>query len=312
MRILLVLIIMRQLRSIIYSDASERVKQMASVVKGVEVAQRIKDDIRKRLAALKEKAVSPKLVMLAVGDDPANISYERGIVKVFDELEIAHEKVMAAEDISQEDFDRLFDKINQDPAVNGILVFRPLPKSLSIEYIANNIDPGKDIDCIGYYNQACLSMGRSDMFYPCTAEAVVKFIEHENIDLAYKNVVVIGRSLVVGRPLVSMLISKNATVTCCHTKTADMTDRISNADIVVTAAGKAGLLKGDMMKNAKPDCFCIDVGINMRPDGQKGICGDIDFESVEPLAGKITTVPGGVGSVTSTLLAEHVVRSAEM
>ena len=107
-----------------------------------------------------------------------------------------------------------------------------------------------------------------------------------------------------------MLISRNATVTCCHTKTADLTDRISNADIVVTAAGSAGLLKGEMLKNAKPDCFCIDVGINMRADG-KGICGDIDFDSVEPLAGKITTVPGGVGSVTSTLLAEHVVRGAE-
>lgn len=289
----------------------ERCENMATVIKGAEVALRIKENIRERLAELKKKGICPKLVMVAVGDDPANLSYERGIVKVFDELEIAHDKVVAPEYISQQDFNSLFDTVNQDPAVNGILVFRPLPRSLSIEYIANNIDPMKDIDCIGYYNQACLSMGRSDMFYPCTAEAVMKFIEHEGIDLAYKNVVVIGRSLVVGRPLVSMLISKNATVTCCHTKTADLTDRISNADIVVTAAGKAGLLKGEMMKKAKPKCFCIDVGINMRPDGQKGICGDIDYESVEPLVERITTVPGGVGSVTSTLLAEHVVRSAE-
>lgn len=284
---------------------------MAAIVKGIDVANGIKENIRNRLAALKQNNINPKLVMVAVGDDPANMSYERGIVKVFDELEIAHEKVVLDESIDQESFDREFDKINENKDVHGILVFRPLPRSLSIEYIANNINPKKDIDCIGYYNQACLCMGRSDMFFPCTAEAVMKFIDYEGIDLAYKNVVVIGRSLVVGRPLVSMMISKNATVTCCHTRTADITDRISNADIVVTAAGKAGLLKGEMMKFAKKDCFCIDVGINMRPDGQKGICGDIAFEEVEPLAGRITTVPGGVGSVTSSLLAEHVVRAAE-
>lgn len=285
---------------------------MAAIVKGLDVATGIKDNIRIRLETLKEKNISPKLVMVAVGDDPANASYERGIVKAFDELGIAHEKVVVEESVSQEDFDRAFDEINENKEVHGILVFRPLPKNLSIEYIANHIDPKKDIDCIGYYNQACLAMGRSDMFYPCTAEAVMKFIDFEGIDLAFKNVVVIGRSLVVGRPLVSMLISRNATVTCCHTKTADITDRISNADIVVTAAGKAGLLKGEMMKLAKKSCFCIDVGINMRPDGQKGICGDIAFEEVEPLVDKITTVPGGVGSVTSSLLAEHVVRAAEM
>ncbi|MBR4782240.1 MAG: bifunctional 5,10-methylenetetrahydrofolate dehydrogenase/5,10-methenyltetrahydrofolate cyclohydrolase [Lachnospiraceae bacterium] len=283
---------------------------MAIVVKGADVALRIKDNIRERLSILAQKGKTPKLVMIAVGDDPANASYERGIVKVFTDLGIANEKVVLDEGISQEGFDEAFLKVNNDPSVSGILVFRPLPKPLSTEFAARNIDPHKDIDCMGYYNQACLAMGRKDCFYPCTAEAVIRFLDHEGIDTAYKNVVVIGRSVVVGRPLVSMLISRNATVTCCHTKTADLTDRISNADIVVTAAGSAGLLKGEMLKNAKPDCFCIDVGINMRADG-KGICGDIDFESVEPLAGKITTVPGGVGSVTSTLLAEHVVRGAE-
>ncbi|MBO4780898.1 MAG: bifunctional 5,10-methylenetetrahydrofolate dehydrogenase/5,10-methenyltetrahydrofolate cyclohydrolase [Lachnospiraceae bacterium] len=283
---------------------------MAVIVKGADVASKIKDDIRDRLKKLEEKNVFPKLVMIAVGDDPANASYERGIVKVFNDLGIANEKIVLDEGISQEDFDKAFMKVNNDPAVTGILVFRPLPKPLSTEFAANNIDHNKDIDCMGYYNQACLAMGRKDCFYPCTAEAVIKFLDHEEIDTAYKNVVVIGRSVVVGRPLVSMLISRNATVTCCHTKTLDLADRIANADIIVTAAGSAGLLKGDMLKNAKPDCFCIDVGINMRADG-KGICGDIDFESVEPLAGKITTVPGGVGSVTSTLLAEHVVRGAE-
>lgn len=285
---------------------------MAVIVKGVDVASKLKDDIRDKMEKLSELGKSAKLVMIAVGDDPANASYERGIVKVFNELGIANEKVVLDADIDQKGFNEAFDSVNNNPEVSGILIFRPLPKGLDIEYAANCINPKKDIDCIGYYNQACLAMGRKDMFYPCTAEAVVKFIDYENIDLAYKNVVIIGRSLVVGRPLVSMLISRNATVTCCHTKTADITDRINNADIVVTAAGKAGLLKGSMMKGAKKECFAIDVGINPKPNGEKGICGDIEYEEVEPMVEKITTVPGGVGSVTSTLLAEHVVRAAFM
>ena len=284
---------------------------MAEIVKGSDVAAKLKKNITERLAKLRSNGRDAKLTILSVGDDPANASYERGIIKVFTALDIPHEKVVLKAGCSQEEFDSAFTKINEDSTVTGILVFRPLPKPLSVEFAAKTVDPNKDIDCMGYYNQASTAMGSKDCFYPCTAEAVLKFLEYENVDLAFKNVVVIGRSTVVGRPLVSMLISRNATVTCCHTKTADITDRISNADIVVTAAGSRALLKGDMLKNAKKDCFCIDVGINMREDGQ-GICGDIEFESVEPLVGKITTVPGGVGSVTSTLLAEHVVRGAEM
>ena len=284
---------------------------MAAVVRGADVALKLKEDIACRLEKLRADGRDAKLAILSVGDDPANASYERGIIKVFTSLGIAHEKVVLEEGITQQEFDEAFTKLNEDASVTGILVFRPLPKPLSIEFAAKTINPDKDIDCMGYINQALTAMGSRECYYPCTAEAVLKFLEYENYDLAYKNVVVIGRSTVVGRPLVSMLISRNATVTCCHTKTADITDRISNADVIVTAAGSAGLLKGEMLKNAKEDCFCIDVGINMRKDGQ-GICGDIDFESVEPLVGRITTVPGGVGSVTSTLLAEHVVRGAEI
>ena len=283
---------------------------MAIVVKGADVAGSIKEDIRTRTKELEKNGKKPRLMMISVGDDPANASYERGILKVFGELGIETEKTVLDADISQEGFDEAFTKVNNDSSITGILVFRPLPKPLSIEFAAKTIDPRKDIDCMGYYNQAALSMGRKDCYYPCTAEAVVRFLKYEKIDLAFKNVVVIGRSIVVGRPLVSMLISENATVTCCHTKTRDLADRIANADIVVTAAGSRALLKGEMLKNASKNLFCIDVGINMREDG-KGICGDIDFESVEPLCEKITTVPGGVGSVTSTLLAEHVVRGAE-
>ena len=283
---------------------------MANIVKGADVAAKLKADIQERLNKLKADGKEAKLSILSVGDDPANASYERGIIKVFTALGIPYEKVVLDASCTQEEFDNAFTAINEDTTVTGILVFRPLPKPLSIEFAAKSINPDKDIDCMGYYNQASTAMGSRDCFYPCTAEAVLKFIEYEEIDLAFKNVVVIGRSTVVGRPLVSMLISRNATVTCCHTKTADITDRISNADIVVTAAGSRALLKGEMMKYAKQDCFCIDVGINMREDGQ-GICGDIDFDSVEPLVGRITTVPGGVGSVTSTLLAEHTVRGAE-
>ena len=241
---------------------------MAEIVKGADVAAKLKENITERLAKLRSSGRDAKLTILSVGDDPANASYERGIIKVFTALDIPHEKVVLEAGCSQDEFDSAFTKINEDPTVTGILVFRPLPKPLSVEFAAKTIDPNKDIDCMGYYNQASTAMGSKDCFYPCTAEAVLKFLEYENVDLAFKNVVVIGRSTVVGRPLVSMLISRNATVTCCHTKTADITDRISNADIVVTAAGSRALLKGDMLKNAKKDCFCIDVGINMREDGQ--------------------------------------------
>ena len=283
---------------------------MAIVVKGADVAGNIKEDIRRRLKELDVQGKKAKLTMISVGNDPANASYERGIVKIFGELGIEAGKMVLPAEIGQEEFDEAFSKVNEDDSVTGILVFRPLPKPLSIEFAAKTINPLKDIDCMGYYNQAALAMGRKDCYYPCTAESVIRFIKYENIDLANKNVVVIGRSIVVGRPLVSMLISENATVTCCHTKTRDIADRLCNADIIVTAAGARGLLKGEMLKNASKDCFCIDVGINMREDG-KGICGDIDYESVEPLCGRITTVPGGVGSVTSTLLAEHTLRAAE-
>ncbi|MBR4342721.1 MAG: bifunctional 5,10-methylenetetrahydrofolate dehydrogenase/5,10-methenyltetrahydrofolate cyclohydrolase [Lachnospiraceae bacterium] len=283
---------------------------MAVIVKGADVAGSIKENIRERIIELNNLGKKAKLTMISVGDDPANASYERGIIKVFSELGIETEKKVLDSNIDQCEFDSAFTEVNEDAAVSGILVFRPLPKSLSIEFAAKTINPLKDIDCMGYYNQASLAMGRKDCYYPCTAEAVIRFLKYEKIDLAFKNVVIIGRSVVVGRPLVSMLISENATVTCCHTKTRDITDRLRNADIVVTAAGSRGLLKGEMLKDASKDCFCIDVGINMREDG-KGICGDIDFESTEPVCGKITTVPGGVGSVTSTLLAEHTVRAAE-
>lgn len=288
----------------------EKDKGMAQIVKGIDVAKNIREKLQERIKALAEKNVAAKLVILGVGDDPANASYERGIMKVCGELGITVEKVVLDPAINQEGFNARFTEINEDASVSGILVFRPLPKPLDISFAANTINPVKDIDCISPVNQAKLVMGTTDGYYPCTAEAVLSFLEYENMDLAYKNVVIIGRSLVVGRPLVSMLIARNATVTCCHTKTADITDRISNADVVVCAAGKAGLLTADMMKNAKPECFVIDVGINMKPDGS-GICGDVDFDGVEAVAGKITKVPGGVGSVTSTILAQHVVRAAE-
>ncbi len=284
---------------------------MADIIKGIDVAKSIRARLAENISRLGEKNIVPKLVIVGVGEDPANASYEKGIMNVCGELGIAVEKVVLDEQISQEGFDKSFSEINENPEVSGILVFRPVPKPLDISFAANSINPVKDIDCISPVNQAKLVMGMSDGYYPCTAEAVLSFIEYEKIDLSFKNVVIIGRSLVVGRPLVSMLLARNATVTCCHTKTADITDRIANADIVVCAAGKANLLTADMMKLAKPDCFVIDVGINMKPDGS-GICGDVDFDAVNDVCGKITKVPGGVGSVTSTILAQHVVRAAEI
>lgn len=284
---------------------------MAEIIYGADISLLIKNELKEKTSELKNKGIVPHLETICVGEDVGNKSYERGIIKVCDEIGIDYGRTVLDEGISQELLEKKVEELNNNPAINGIMLFRPLPKHLDITAIERIIAKEKDVDCIGDGNWAALATGKNDGFLPCTAEAVIKVLDYKKIDCRGKNAVVIGRSLVIGRPLVMLLIERGATVTCCNSKTIDIAQKCKDADIIVTAAGKAELLREMHVREAKESCIVIDVGINARPDGEKGICGDVKFDEVEPLVGMITPVPGGVGSVTSTILAEHTVGACE-
>ena len=211
-------------------------------------------------------------------------------------------------DVTEEDFEKALSEANEDPLVHGILIFRPLPESLDVEKISRLTAPEKDVDCFDPVNIAKVLSGESGEtgFAPCTAEAAIEIGERNGIDFDGKNVTIIGRSMVVGRPLAMMLLQKNATVTVCHSHTKDLTASCRNADVIISAAGSAGLVTADMVREG---ACVIDIGINVGEDGK--LTGDVDFDAVSEKAAMITPVPGGVGGVTTSILARHVVIAAE-
>ena len=209
------------------------------------------------------------------------------------------------ETIGQAELEQEFQAVNEDPSVHGILLFRPLPKHLDEEPLKAMINPLKDVDCMSPVNIAKVFSGDESGFAPCTAEAVMKLFEHYGVELSGKRVTVVGRSMVVGKPLAMLLLKANATVTVCHTRTKDLKEACRSAEILAAAAGKAKMITADMIADG---AVVADVGINVDEDG--ALCGDVDFEAVSAKASLISPVPGGVGSVTSSVLASHVIRSA--
>jgi methylenetetrahydrofolate dehydrogenase (NADP+)/methenyltetrahydrofolate cyclohydrolase len=209
------------------------------------------------------------------------------------------------EDISQAAFEQAFAAVNDDPATHGILLFRPLPKELDEEPIRSMVNPRKDIDCMSPVNMAKVFSGDESAFAPCTPEAVMEVLAHYGIALKGKRVTVVGRSMVVGKPLAMLLLKQHATVTICHTRTVDLAGTCRNAEILIAAAGKAKMVTADFVADG---AVVIDVGINVDETGN--LCGDVDFDAVASKAASITPVPGGVGAVTSSVLAKHVVRAA--
>ncbi|MBQ1744223.1 MAG: bifunctional 5,10-methylenetetrahydrofolate dehydrogenase/5,10-methenyltetrahydrofolate cyclohydrolase, partial [Clostridiales bacterium] len=207
--------------------------------------------------------------------------------------------------ISQEELDKTFNGINNDPKVHGILVFRPLPKGLSDEHMRRTIDPGKDSDFMDIRNMENVLAGVPDSAAPCTAEAVMALIRHYNIETKGKKVTVVGRSLVIGKPAALLLTTANATVTVCHTKTVNIEEECRNADIIVACCGVAKMITE---KFVKPGQIVIDVGMNVDEEGR--LCGDVDYEKVSEIADAVTPVPGGVGSITTAILLKHVVDNA--
>lgn len=272
---------------------------------GKEVADKIVEDLKIKVEELKGKGISPKLAILRVGAREDDLAYERGVLKRFESAGVEVEVTAVDAGISQEELDKTFDGINNDPKVHGILVFRPLPKGLSDEHMRRTIDPGKDSDFMDIRNMENVLAGVPDCAAPCTAEAVMALIKHYQIETKGKKVTVVGRSLVIGKPAALLLTTANATVTVCHTKTVDIEAECRNADIIVACCGVAKMITD---KFVKPGQIVIDVGMNVDEEGR--LCGDVDYEKVSEIADAITPVPGGVGSITTAILLRHVVDNA--
>ena len=261
-----------------------------------------------RIAALRENGSSAVLAIVRVGSNPGDIAYERGALKRAESTGVETKCVQLAENVSQDEIEQIIEDLNNDNAVSGVLIMRPLPKTLSEERICAMLKPEKDVDGITPGSMAFVFTGSGDGYPPCTAEACIEILDHYGIELLGKNVTVFGRSLVIGKPVSCMALARNATVTICHSRTPKEELAIAgkNADVVIAAVGKAKFVKEYMIDEGS---IVIDVGINEGDGG--GITGDVDFESAEPKAAAITPVPGGVGSVTTAVLMKHVIDAAE-
>ena len=266
---------------------------MAKLLLGKEVTASLNEEIRKKAAILTAHQITPKLGIIRIGEKDDDISYERGATKRCETLGVAFEKFLIPEDASEEDVLNTIAQVNEADDIHGVLLFRPLPRHLDENRIINALAVEKDIDGITDRSMASVFLGKQTGFAPCTPSACMKILDHYGINCSGKKAVVIGRSPVVGKPAAMMLLQKNATVTICHTKTTDMPSVVKEADIVIVAAGRAGV---------------IDVGINVNEEGK--LCGDVNFADAEPVVDAITPVPGGVGSVTTSVLIEHVVDAA--
>ena len=261
--------------------------------------------IRANVETCRAHGVEPTLCMVRVGDNPSDMSYERGASKRCETLGVACKQIHLPEDVSQEELLSVIEDVNQDPAIHGLLLFRPLPKHLDQALIENALDPAKDVDCMTDLSMSGVFTGKEIGFPPCTPQACMEILDHYGYDCTGKKAVVIGRSLVVGKPAAMMLIKKNATVTICHTRTKDMPAVTRDADLIIVAAGRAGVIGADYVREGQT---IIDVGINVNAEGK--LCGDVDFAAVEPVVDAITPVPGGVGTVTTSVLVGHVADAA--
>jgi len=277
------------------------------ILYGKEVADKLSEEIIEEVKKIKEKGIEPKLAIVRVGRNESDLSYERGAIKRAEKLGIKVEVVELQEDIKTSDLVECLERINNDIYIHGILLFRPLPKHIDENTIKNSINPIKDIDCINPINVAKVMEGDKTGFAPCTPSAVIEILNHYNIDLKGKNVVVVGRSMVVGKPLSMLLLNEDATVTVCHSKTKNLKEITKKADILIVAIGRAKYINREYVNNKT---ILIDVGINV--DSVGNLCGDVDFEDVKDIVSDITPVPGGVGAVTNTVLFKNLIKACKL
>ena len=288
---------------------------MAKILSGKEVSDALNAKLIERSAALKEKGVNPPLAIVRVGENPSDLSYEKGATKRAEVVGINIVNFVLNADCTKEELLAVIDQINADDSIHGVLMFRPLPKHLKADQdeICNRLAPKKDVDSMTHMSNAGVFEGQDLGYAPCTPAACMEILDYYGIDCKGKNAVVIGRSLVVGKPAAMMLMAKNATVTICHTKTVNTAEVCRNADIIVSAAGVLNSLTKDYVREGQ---IVIDVSMNWNPEkitskGKGGMSGDAIFDEVEPIVEAITPVPGGVGAVTTSVLMKHVVEAAE-
>ena len=281
---------------------------MAKLLLGKEVTAAMNEKLQARVAALKEKGVSPKLAIVRCGENPSDLSYEKGATSRAELIGVEVVKFVLPEDVTKEALLAQIDAINADDSIHGCLMFRPLPKHLKADQdeICNRLAAAKDVDCMTDLSNAGVFTGKKLGFAPCTPQACMEILDYYGIDCKGKNAVVIGRSLVIGKPVSLLLLAEHATVTICHSRSENLPDICREADILVVAAGKAGMVGAESVRAGQ---VVLDVGIHVGADGN--LCGDTRFAEVEPVVEAITPVPGGVGTVTSTILASHVVEAAE-
>jgi methylenetetrahydrofolate dehydrogenase (NADP+)/methenyltetrahydrofolate cyclohydrolase len=277
----------------------------AELIKGMPIANKIREEIVARVEELKSKGITPKLAVIMVGDDEASVVYARSKEKVGAKLGIEVELTVKPANTSEKNVLALIDQLNMDKNIHGILVELPLPKHIGKETVMTRLDPKKDVDGVHPVNRGYLLGGQEHLaLIPATPLACVELLAGAGVDLTGKRVALVGRGDTVGRPLASLLIKRNATITICHTRTVDIPSITRSSEIVVVAAGRAGLVTGDMLSTGQ---VVIDAGINAKDGG--GIIGDVDFEAAEKIVKAITPVPGGVGSLTSTIIMNNLIKA---
>jgi methylenetetrahydrofolate dehydrogenase (NADP+)/methenyltetrahydrofolate cyclohydrolase len=279
---------------------------MANVLLGKDVADKATELLIERVEKLKAKGIEPTLAIVRVGENEDDLSYERGALKRAERVGVKVDVRVLPIDISQSAIEKELEMINYDASIHGCLLFRPLPKHLNEKKVCDTLRPEKDVDGITSASMAGIFMGVDTGFAPCTAEAAMAVLKHNDIPIKGARAIVIGRSLVIGKPVAMMLLKENATVTTCHTRTVDLPGVTRDGDIIIACAGAAEMVTAEHVKSGQT---IIDVGINFTDDGR--LVGDVAFDEVEPIVENITPVPRGVGSVTTTILMQHVVEAAE-
>ena len=279
---------------------------MAMILKGAPVVAAMNEANATRCEALKAKGITPTLAVVRVGAREDDLSYERGVTARCGKVGVAVRQYLLPADAAQEQLLDVIHGINADPAIHGCLLFRPLPKQFDDRTIRAALSPEKDIDGITDGSLAGVFTNTAIGYPPCTAQACLEILRHYDLPLSGKRAVVVGRSLVVGKPAAMMLDRQNATVTLCNSRTQNLPALCKEADILVVAMGKMGFIGGDCLREGQ---VVVDVGIHVNAEGK--LCGDVRFAEAEPVVGAITPVPGGVGTVTTSVLVSHVVDAAE-
>lgn len=278
---------------------------MAVIIDGKQLAQKIRNNLKTKCEKIKQNGISPKLAVILVGDNKASKVYVKNKNKACEDVGIEFEEyLLDGETTTQKELIKLIEKLNQDVSIHGILLQSPIPEHLDINEAFRKISPEKDVDGFNPLNVGKLCLGQ-DTFISCTPYGVMKIFEEYNINLEGKNVVIIGRSNIVGKPLIQICLNKNATVTVCHSRTKNLQEITKQADILIVAIGKSKFITSEMVKDG---AVVIDVGINRGEDGK--LTGDVDFEEVEKKASYITPVPGGVGPMTIAMLMNNVIKAA--